>query len=75
MLLAPYLHMDRVTVENIDLDYNREELKKYNFLCKWSETMGSDATYEVLVGGILKLGNAYVALCVCKLLSDQVSTA
>ena len=51
-MLAPYLHMDRITVENIDHDNKTQAMKKYNFLCKWSDTMGSDATYEALIEGI-----------------------
>lgn len=70
--LAPHLEVDRMVVDNIEHDYQKEEMKKYAFLCKWSELKKAEATYERLVESLLML-DASAAGKVCEVFKNEVN--
>ena len=68
--LPGYLRVRNV-VDEIENRYRNDEwLRKIAFFRFWRQSRGPDATYEVLIGALLKIGCVDDAHSVCKLLRD-----
>ena len=67
--LPGYLRVRNV-VDEIEDKRKDEWLRKIAFFRFWRQSRGPDATYEVLIGALLKIGCVDDAHSVCKLLQD-----
>ena len=68
--VAPYLKLDDSEVEDVDLDGNSEQEKRYKFLQTWKSTFAFKATNKWLIEALLECGRADHAEEVCKLLAS-----
>ena len=53
--LPPYLGLANSVKDDIDRKSEDESDKRYDFLIKWKEIKGSEATYKALIDGLRKL--------------------
>jgi hypothetical protein len=74
-LLPPYLGMEDIIAEDIDRGRGTEEEKRIDFLKKWKDVKGSNATFKVLIGALLDIRQRYDAEGVCKILQAAPSAA
>jgi hypothetical protein len=72
-LLAPYLGMKTIDAKDIDRGPGDEEEKRSDFLNKWKDAKGSNATYKVLIGALLDTRYRNDAEGVCKILQAASS--
>lgn len=68
-LLPPFLEMETIIAEDIDRKQIDEDDKRYQFLCKWRQEKGFNATYNVLMRALQKIGSRLDADRVWKLSS------
>ena len=69
--LPPYLNIRKPTstvVSDVQRNHHTEEEKRVGFFRKWKKENGFDATYEVLIRGLLGINCRSEAEEVCKLL-------
>ena len=71
--VAPYLGVSEVEVEEIDFDRETEYDRRLKTLQMWKSSWDYMATFKTLVLALLKVGNAYQAEKVCRLV-PQVHT-
>lgn len=69
--LASHLDIEHILVKNL-VTRPHQQGEKLDFLHKWKEIKGSDATYEKLILSLLKIENREVAHRVCEILRDPV---
>ena len=53
--LPPYLKLEGMVAEDIDKSQKGEREKRHDFLLKWKDEEGSDATYRQLITALLKI--------------------
>jgi len=73
-LMAPNLGLTESDVSDIKHDSLNEEEMRPNFLFKWRNKKGRDATYTALINALLKLGCRKDAELVCQLLQQSIAT-
>ena len=66
--LPAHLQMEAIAAKDIDLKQIEEEQKRCDFLSKWKEEKGSEATYKVLIGALLKIKSREDAEGICKII-------
>ncbi len=69
-LLCPYLDLEGIIVNDMELVSGSEGEKRRAFFAAWRERKGSDATYRRLLYALLKTGCREDAEEICKLLKS-----
>jgi hypothetical protein len=72
--LPPYLGVKTIDAKDIDRGPGDEEEKRSNFLNKWKDVKGLNATYKVLIGALLDTRCRNDAEGVCKILQAASSS-
>ena len=67
--LYPHLELQKIVVTDAEIDYNTEEARRHDFITKWRDIKGSEATYKKLVCGLLKIDQKLDAENICRLLA------
>ena len=70
--LPAHLNLPTITADDVDQCQVEQETKRYNFLRKWKEIKGSDATYEQLISALLKIKSKQDAEKICSLLKESI---
>ena len=65
--------LSELDLDDVDKENATEEEKRIAALRKWKAKNGSEATYKILVGVLLKKGERYQAESLCKILADHLS--
>ena len=65
--------LSELDLDDVDKENATKEEKRIAALRKWKARNGSEATYKVLVGVLLKKGERYQAESLCKILADHLS--
>ena len=70
--LYPHLHLKLIDVHNAVHDGYDEEEKKTSFFNTWRARRGDDATYEELIGALIKIEEEDDAKNICQLLAKSL---
>ena len=70
--LPAHLELEDIVAEDIDKSKTTEREKRHEFLLKWKDMKGSDATYEQLVKALLKIECVQDAETVCQMLKESI---
>ena len=72
--LPAYLEMEGIVASDIDKKPIEEDEKRCDFFSKWKKEKGSEATYKVLIGALLKMRCKEDAESVCEMISHSASS-
>ena len=70
--LPAHMDLEDIVAEDIDKSKKTEREKRHEFLLKWKDMKGSDATYEQLVKALLKIKCVQDAETVCQMLKESI---
>ena len=70
--LPPYLKVETIVADDIDMSQKREREKRCDFLQQWKEIEGSNATYSVLITALLKTKCRQDAEKLCEMLKKHI---
>ena len=70
--LPPHLKVKTIVAEDIDKGQKEPAMKRYEFLLKWKEIKGSNATYRHLLTALLKINCGQDAEKLCEMLMKCV---
>ena len=70
--LPPYLKLEGIVAEDIDKSQKGEREKRHDFLLKWKDVEGSDATYGQLITALLKIKGTQDAEKLSEMLKQSV---
>ena len=68
--LPPYIGLETIVAEDIDKSQKSEREKRKDFFLQWKSTIGSRATYKLLITALLKMKCGQDAEKVCKTLKQ-----
>jgi hypothetical protein len=69
--LPPHLKLETIVAEDVDKKPVTEKEKRYDFLLKWKEIKGAQATYKQLLGALLKIRCTQDSEKVCEMLKES----
>lgn len=72
--LPPYLDLEAIEADDIDLRPIDEREKRHKFLLKWKHIKGSRATYKQLIDALLKINCVQDAEGVSSLLKQSITS-
>ena len=73
-LLLTQFEMEKIVADDIGRKNIDEDEMRHDFLSKWTEEKGSEATYKVLISALLKIKQKKEAEGVCEMISRPFST-
>jgi hypothetical protein len=68
--LPPHLKLETIVAEDIDKKSATEKAKRYDFLLKWKEMKGAQATYKQLLAALLEIKCTQDSEKVCEMLKQ-----